>query len=107
MNNNNNNTVSNPETQIPRTTEMNDSDYLNDILATEKSLSSNYVMVMNESSNNNLFNEIGSICQETKDNARALFNLQFKKGWYRLERAEQTKIDTVSQEYNQKLNELS
>jgi len=105
--NNNNNMVSNPETKVPKNTEMNDSDYLNDILATEKSLSNNYVIVMNEASNNDLFEQIGNICMETKTSARDLFNLQFQKGWYRLEQANANKINTISQEYNQKLNELS
>lgn len=107
MNNNNSNMVSNPETQIPKTNEMNDSDYLNDVLATEKSLSNNYTIVMNEASHNDLHDLIGGIFAETQDLARALFNLQFKKGWYRLEAAEGSKIGTVSQEYQQKTNELN
>ena len=104
---NNSNMVSNPETEVPKNQEMNDCDYLNDILSTEKSLSSNYVIAMNEASNNDLFEEIGNICMETKSTARDLFNLQFKKGWYRLEKADVNKINTISQEYEQKLNELS
>jgi len=104
--NNNNNMVNNPETEVPKTTEMNDSDYLNDILSTEKSLSSNYVIAMNEASNDDLFEAIGNICQDTKDSARDLFNLQFKKGWYKLEKADNNKISTISQEYKQKLTEL-
>jgi len=104
---NNSNMVSNPETEVPKNQEMNDCDYLNDILSTEKSLSSNYVMTMNEASNNDLFEEIGNICMETKSAARDLFNLQFKKGWYKLEKADVNKINTISQEYEQKLNELS
>jgi spore coat protein CotF len=102
----NSNTVSNPETQVPKGTEMNDSDYLNDILSTEKHYGSTYATVMNESSNDDLYNEIGTICKETKDMARALFNLQFKKGWYRLDKAEINKTNTITQEYSQKLNEL-
>lgn len=102
----NNNMVNNPEAEYPKTLEMNDYDYLNDFLSTEKNLSSNYVMAMNEASNENLFDEIGNICQETKDMARDLFNLQFKKGWYKLEKATADKINTVIQEYQQKLNEL-
>jgi spore coat protein CotF len=101
-----NNTVSNPETEVPKGTEMNDCDYLNDILSTEKHYGSTYATVMNESSNDELYSEIGTICKETKDIARELFNLQFKKGWYRLDKAEQNKISTIAQEYQQKINEL-
>ncbi|HHT38303.1 MAG TPA: spore coat protein [Mollicutes bacterium] len=102
-----NNTVSNPETKVPKGKDMNDSDYLNDILSTEKHYGSNYAIVMNEASNDSLYNEIGTICKETKDMARALFNLQFNKGWYRLEQADANKISTISNEYNQKYNELN
>ncbi len=102
----NNNTVSNPETQIPKGMEMNDSDYLNDILSTEKHYGSTYATVMNEASNNKLYNDIGTLCKETKDMARELFNLQFKKGWYRLEKSDTNKINNLINEYNQKLNEL-
>lgn len=102
-----NNTVSNPEIEVPKTDEMNDCDYLNDILSTEKNMSSNYSIVVNEASNLELYNTLKQIMNESKDCARDLFDLLFKKGWYRLEKAEQQKIDTVSQEYNQKLNELN
>jgi spore coat protein CotF len=105
--NTNSNTVSNQETEVPKGPEMNDSDFLNDILSTEKHYGTTYATVMNESSNDNLYNEIGTICKETKDMARSLFNLQFKKGWYRLDKAENTKISTIYQEYQQKTNELS
>lgn len=102
----NSNTVSNPETEVPKTGEMNDSDYLNDVLSTEKNIDNGYGIAMNEASNKQLFDAIGNICKETKDMTRTLFDLQFKKGWYRLEKADQTKIDTISQEYQQKMNEL-
>ena len=102
----NDNTICNPETQVPKGPEMNDCDYLNDLLLTEKHYSSSYTVAMSEASNEYLYKEIGAICEETKDMARALFNLQFKKGWYKLEEADANKISTVSQEYEQKTNEL-
>lgn len=105
-NNNNSNTVSNTEAEVPKTPEMNDCDYLNDILTTEKSIGNNYSTVMSEASNNQFYQTLKQIHEETKDCGRTLFDLLFSKGWYRLEKAEQTKIDTVNQEYQQKLNEL-
>jgi spore coat protein CotF len=105
-NNQMNNTVSNPETEVPKNPEMNDSDYLNDILSTEKHYGSNYAVAMNEASNDDLYNVIGGLCKETKDMARSLFNLQFKKGWYKLDKADENKISTIKTEYTQKLNEL-
>jgi spore coat protein CotF len=105
-NNNNSNMVSNPETEVPKTSEMNDSDYLNEILSAEKNMSNNYATVMSEASNDQFYQTLSQIFKETKDSGRTLFSLLFQKGWYRLEKAEQTKIDSVSQEYQQKLNEL-
>lgn len=104
---NNSNMVNNPETEIPKNTEMNDSDYLNDVLATEKNLGNNYAAAMSEASNDQLYENINGIFGETKDCGRDLFDLLFKKGWYKLEKADQNKINTASQEYEQKLNELS
>ena len=79
--NNNQNIVSNQETQVPKTPEMNDADYLNDFLMTEKAIDNNYAIAMNEASNNKLYEQIGMLCKDTKDLTRELFNLQFKKGW--------------------------
>jgi spore coat protein CotF len=102
-----NNTVSNPETEVPKGPDMNDSDYLNDMLMSEKHLGGGSALAMNEASNDTLYNEIGTICRETKDMARELFNLQFQKGWYKLDKADANKITTVIDEYNQKSNEIN
>ena len=102
----NNNTVHNQEQPVPKTPEMNDSDYLNDILATEKSMSNNYGIVLNEASNDSLYEEIINICKDTHTCQRNLFNLLFSKGWYKLEKAEQQKIDSILQEHEPKANEL-
>lgn len=104
---NNNNEVSNPEIQVPKTDEMNDCDYLNDILTTEKNMSNNYSVVVNEASNRELYLILMQFLSESKDICRDLFDLLFKNGWYKLEKAEQQKINTVIQEYNQKLDELN
>ena len=102
----NNNTVQNQEQTIQKDTTMNDCDYLNDILMTEKNMASNYITVLNEVSNNYLYNELFNIYQETQDCQRDLFNLLFKKGWYKLEKADPNKITTELNEHEPKLNEL-
>ena len=40
----NNNTVQNPKTELVQTPEMNDCDYLNDVLSTEKCISDNLLI---------------------------------------------------------------
>ena len=102
-----NNKVCNPETQIDKTLEMNDRDYLNSILETEKNMSNNLSIALNEASNENLFEQLYEVFDEVKTTARDAFNLMFKNGWYTLEKAEANKITEKEQELNTKLDELN
>lgn len=101
-----NNKIENPEVPVPETPEMNDRDYLTDVLTTEKNMSNNYAIAINEASNDQLFNELLDIFIETKECARELFNLSFQKGWYKLEEAEASKVTTVLNEHQTKAKEL-
>ena len=92
-----NNKIQNPKTQVEDTIEMNDENYLNDMLETEKNMSVNMTYALNEASNENLFDEIYETFNMVKESQRTLFELAFKKGWYCLEKAEENKI---SEEYN-------
>jgi spore coat protein CotF len=106
MKNKNNQTVKNKEQPVTKSTEMNDCDYLNDLLSTEKSLASHYVIALNEASNDDLYNELIKVYKDTQDCQRDLFNLLFKKGWYKIEEAEEQKIMTERDEFENKLKEL-
>ena len=75
-----NNKISNPKTEVPETIELNDCDYLNEILACEKNMSINMTYALNETSNDTLYNELYPIFKEIKDEQRTLFNLAFEKG---------------------------
>lgn len=99
--------VENPKVEVPETIEMNDRDYINDILETEKNMSDNLSIALNEASNNTLYEEIFSIFTETKNCQRELYNMMFKKGWYSLEKAEENKITQKCNELSQKLNQLT
>ncbi len=92
-----NNKIQNPKTQVEETIEMNDENYLNDMLETEKNMSVNMTYALNEASNENLFDEIYEMFNMVKESQRTLFELAFKKGWYCLEKAEENKI---IEEYN-------
>lgn len=100
------NIIANQETPIVKNQNMNDCDYLNDMLSTEKHLSDGYSIVCNEASNDTFFKEMLNIMMETKNEARELFNLLFQKGWYRLEKAEEQKVSMKYNEYQQRQNEL-
>lgn len=101
-----NNKISNPKTEVPETIELNDCDYLNEILACEKNMSINMTYALNETSNDTLYNELYPIFKEIKDEQRKLFNLAFEKGWYSLEKAEALKVSQKISELNQKLSQL-
>lgn len=93
----NNNKVQNPKTEVPQTSDMNDRDFLNDILETEKNMSVNFTYALNEASNEELFEEIYNMFQNIKQAQRDIFELAFRKGWYTLEKAE---ISKINEEYN-------
>lgn len=99
--------IENPKVEVPETIEMNDRDYINDILETEKNMSDNLSIALNEASNNTLYEEIFSIFTETKNSQRELYNMMFKKGWYSLEKAEENKVTQKCNELSQKLTQLT
>lgn len=99
-----NNKVQNPKIELESSIEMNDENYLNDILETEKNMSVNFTYALNEASNETLFNEIYEMFKQIKEAQRNLFELSFRKGFYTLEKAETNKIN---EEYNTLLNKFN
>lgn len=102
-----NNKITNPETEVSKTIEMNDRDYLNCVLEALKNMSNNLSYALNEASNTQLFNNFHEIFNDVKKASRDAYNLAFKNGWYSLEKAEEQKIQEKIQELNQKMNELN
>lgn len=100
------NKVENPQTEVPKTEQMNDRDYMNDILETEKNMSVNMTIALNEASNEKLYNELFDIFKEIKQSQRTLYECMFKKGWYSLEKAEEQKITQTYNKLEQKYQEL-
>ena len=99
-----NNKVQNPKIELDSSIEMNDENYLNDILETEKNMSVNFTYALNEASNETLFNEIYEMFKQIKEAQRNLFELSFRKVFYTLEKAETNKIN---EEYNTLLNKFN
>lgn len=99
-----NNKVQNPKIELDSSIEMNDENYLNDILEAEKNMSVNFTYALNEASNETLFNEIYEMFKQIKEAQRNLFELSFRKGFYTLEKAETNKIN---EEYNMLLNKFN
>ena len=97
--NSQNQAIHNPETQIPKTPQMNDRDFLNDLLATEKYITNSYSTYLNEASHDALYQDILTVFTEAQNEQRSLFNLMFKKGWYKLEPAEDQKLQQKYQQF--------
>lgn len=94
-----NNKISNPKTEVPNTPEMNDKDYITTMLSIEKQMVKDFAVALTEASNTDLYNDYYDMFDEVSNMQRQIYNLMFKKGWYSLEKAEESKI-------TQKLNML-
>jgi len=103
----NNNQISNPKTEVPKGTKINDKDYMNSLLSCLKEMVKNYATVLTEVSNETLYNEYKKMFDEYSNLQREVYELMFKKGWYTLEKVEQQKLDTKYQTLNQELIDLS
>lgn len=98
-----NNKINNPKIEVPTGMALNDKDYINSLLSCLKEMGKNYVIAMNEASNEKLYNVYRETFLNIISLQREVYELMFRKGWYVLEKAEQQKIDqkyqTLSQEY--------
>ena len=98
-----NNKITNPEVEVPKSSNLNDKDYLNILLTSLKELSKNYTISMTEASNEYLFAKYNKTFEKIINLQRETFELMFKKGWYELEEANDNKIEeklnTLEQEF--------
>lgn len=93
------NKIQNPSTQVPKTPQMNERDFINDVLATEKYMTASYSTALNEASHESLYQDVLQIFNETQNCQRELFNLMFKKGWYGFEAADPQKLQQSHQQF--------
>ena len=103
----NNNQISNPKTEVPKGTSINNKDYMNSLLSCLKEMVKNYSVVLTEASNENLYNEYKNMFDEYVNLQRETYELMFKKGWYTLEKVEQQKLDSKYQTLNQEFMDLN
>ncbi|WP_078544137.1 spore coat protein [Litchfieldia alkalitelluris] len=97
--NQNSSMIKNPKSTVPKTPDMNDRDFLNDMLATEKYMTDAYCTALNEMSHEALYQDVRQIFNETQDCQRQLFNLMYKNGWYKLEAEEPQKVQKKQQQF--------
>lgn len=102
----NNNKISNQKTKVPNTLEMNDKDYITIIFSIEKQIVKDFAVALTEVSNTDLYNDYYDMFDEVSDMQRQIYNLMFKKGWYCLEKAEESKIIQKSNKLEKELPQL-
>jgi spore coat protein CotF len=79
--------------------EMNDRDRVNDILALEKYLTDSFNVSAREASHPYLHQDIMTILNETHQCQYELYQLMFRKGHYKLEAEQQTKLDQAYRQF--------
>ena len=102
-----NNKISNPKTEVPKGTQINDKDYMNSLLGTLKEMVKNYSVALTEASNETLYNEFKTMFDEYSNLQREVYETMFRKGWYALEKSEQQKLDSKYQTLNQEFMDLN
>ncbi|RLQ96571.1 spore coat protein [Falsibacillus albus] len=91
--------IQNTSTPVPQTPQMNDRDFINDVLSMEKYMTASYCTAMNEASHQAFYQDLLAIFTETQNAQRDLFNTMFQKGWYKLESADLQKLKQSSQQH--------
>jgi len=89
-----NNKISNQKKEVPTGIALNDKDYLTLLLSTLKCMEKDMAIVLTESSNENLYNKYKKTFDSISEYQRQTYELMFKFGWYSLESATKTKIDS-------------
>lgn len=99
----NNNEINNSSIDVPKGIFLNEKDYLNSLLSTLKELSKNYIVSMTEASNENLYERYYEAFSNISEMQREVYELMFKYGFYKLEKADNNKINNkleiLHQEY--------
>ncbi len=91
--------IQNPSMQVPKTPQMNDRDFINDMLATEKYMTNSYAVALHEASHQHLYDDLLTIFNETQHTQRSLFEHMFKNGWYSFDAESEQKIQQSYQQH--------
>ena len=103
----NNNQICNPEQSVSKGITLNEKDYISSLLTCLKELEKNYVIAMTEASNENLYNEYKNIFDSFAALQRETYEIMFRFGWYKLEKAETNKINNKYQTLLQDYQDLN
>ena len=102
-----NNQIANPKVEVPTGISCNDKDYINSLLSCLKEMSKNYVIAMDEASNESLYEKYKEVFLVLTSLQREVYELMFRKGWYSLENVDTQKISQKSQMLSQEYQDLN
>lgn len=100
------NKVACEETKVECSLEMNDRDYLNDILASEKCITSNTVVALTEASNSKIHEEFLNFFDTVQELQAKTYELAWNMGWYTIEEAEENKKSQSLKKLEKLLKEM-
>ncbi len=80
--------------------EMNDRDFVNDMLSFEKYLTVGYTVGLNEMQNPKLHQQIQNILNDVHRSQFDLFNLMFENGWYKMNEADTQEIGKTHNQFS-------
>lgn len=80
---------------------VNDADRMTDVLNTEKHLTTEYNVAMNEASHDALYQVLKKNADTCHQLERQLFNVMFKKGWYKLPVADAQSVAAAFNKFQQ------
>ena len=102
----NNSTIKNKMVTVPKGIKLNDEDYLNSVLSSFKEMSKNYSIVLTEASNEALYKTLKKQYDSITNMQRSLIEIMFEYGWYSLEKAPKTNLDSKYNTLNTQLKDL-
>lgn len=98
--------VGNKKEKTPCGMDLNDKDYLMTMLTIQKAMVKNYAVSLTEASNDKLNSLYLDMFNDMNKIQRDIYNLMFKKGWYQLEVATDTKKQEQIKNITQELSNL-
>ncbi len=102
-----NNEIKNPKTEVKTGINLNDKDYITNLLSSLKEMVKNYAVALTEASNEYLYQEYNNMFLEYSKLQRDVYELMFRKGWYVLKKDDNMEINKKYQTLNQELTELN
>ena len=84
--------ISNTMIEVEEGIELNDKDYISDLLTTLKAIVKDYTVALTEASNEELFSKYKEMYDKLLNLQRETFEVMFRCGFYKLEEVTSTKV---------------